>query len=35
MLDLVSNGISAILGGGRNPTDDIQAGTLITTIDYD
>ena len=35
MIDLVLNGISAALGGGRNPTDDIQAGKLITTIEYD
>jgi hypothetical protein len=35
MLDLIINGISAALGGGRNPTDDIEAGKLITTIEYD
>lgn len=35
MLDLVNSHIRAVLGGGKNPTDDIEAGALITTLQYD
>ena len=35
MLDLVKNHIYAVLGGGKNPTDDIEAGALITTLQLD
>lgn len=33
--DLITNHISAVLGGGANPTDDIEAGALITDMNYD
>ena len=35
MLEFVANHIAAVLGGGRNPTDDIQAGKLIVDIEVD
>ena len=35
MLDLVRNHVYAVLGGTKNPTDDIEAGALITTFDLD
>lgn len=35
MLDLISNHIFAVLGGGKNPTDDIEAGALIVNFDFD
>lgn len=35
MMDLVSNHIRAVLGGNKNPTDDIQAGALITNFNFD
>lgn len=35
MLDLVANRIRAVLGGGKNPTDDIEAGYLETTLNFD
>ena len=34
MLELVANHIRAILGGTANPTDDIEAGALITTFNF-
>ena len=35
MLDFVANHISAVLGGGKNPTDDIEAGALIARFNFD
>ena len=34
MLVFIANSIAAVLGGRKNPTDDIQAGTLITTFTF-
>jgi len=33
LLDWLTNAMSAALGGGKNPTDDIEIGTLITNVE--
>lgn len=35
LVDWIMNGLGAALGGGKNPTDDLEAGALITDIEYD
>ena len=35
LTNFIINHISAVLGGGLNPTDDIEAGTLITNLILD